>query len=72
MSISEAAHQMAANQVRNIGTVGGNLINAVPSADLPPILMALSASVKLVRHEGRTGHSAGRAVHRRLQDLLLR
>ncbi len=52
MSVSEAAHQMAANQVRNIGTVGGNLINAVPSADLPPILMALDASVKLVGTKG--------------------
>lgn len=52
MSISEAAHQMANNQVRNRGTVGGNLINAVPSADLPPILIALNASIKLVSEEG--------------------
>ncbi len=51
-SVSEAAHQMAANQVRNIGTVGGNLINAVPSADLPPILVALNASVKMVGSKG--------------------
>jgi len=48
MSVSEAAHQIAANQVRHTGTIGGNLINAVPSADLPPILIALNASVKLV------------------------
>ena len=48
MSVSEAAHQIAANQVRHMGTIGGNLINAVPSADLPPIFIALNASVKLV------------------------
>ena len=39
---------MANNQIRNIGTIGGNIVNAVPSADLPPILIALGASVKLV------------------------
>ncbi|MCL5941980.1 MAG: xanthine dehydrogenase family protein subunit M [Actinobacteria bacterium] len=52
LSVSEAAHQMANNQVRNRGTVGGNLVNAIPSADLPPILIALDASITLV---GSTG-----------------
>lgn len=52
MSVSEAAHQMAANQVRNAGTVGGNISNAVPSADLPPILIALNATVKLTGVNG--------------------
>lgn len=52
LSVSEAAHSMAAHQVRNIGTVGGNLINAVPSADLPPIFIALNASAKMVGVNG--------------------
>ncbi len=52
LSVSEAAHQMAANQVRNAGTIGGNITNAVPSADLPPILIALNATVKLVGAKG--------------------
>jgi carbon-monoxide dehydrogenase medium subunit len=52
LSVSEAAHHMASNQIRNIGTVGGNLCNAVPSADLPPILIALGATIKLVRSNG--------------------
>jgi carbon-monoxide dehydrogenase medium subunit len=47
-SVCEAAHTMAADQIRNIGTVGGNLVNAVPSADLPPILIALDAQVRIV------------------------
>jgi carbon-monoxide dehydrogenase medium subunit len=43
---------MANNQVRNIGTVGGNIVNAVPSADLPPLLIALGAKIKLVGTNG--------------------
>jgi len=52
LSICEAAQHMANNQVRNIGTIGGNIANAVPSADLPPILIALGALVTLVSING--------------------
>lgn len=52
LSICEAAHHMANNQIRNTGTVGGNIVNAVPSADLPPILIALGAVVKLFGTDG--------------------
>ncbi|MFZ3131233.1 MAG: xanthine dehydrogenase family protein subunit M [Desulfosporosinus sp.] len=51
-SVCEAAHHMANNQIRNIATIGGNIVNAVPSADLPPILIALGALVKLVGCSG--------------------
>lgn len=47
LSVSEAAHHMASNQIRNLGTVGGNIVNAVPSADLPPILIALGATISM-------------------------
>ncbi len=46
-AICETAHSMANNQIRNRGTIGGNLVSAVPSADLPPILIALQANVTL-------------------------
>ncbi len=52
LSLCEAAHHMANNQIRNVGTIGGNIVNAVPSADLPPILMALGASITLVGTKG--------------------
>lgn len=50
--IYQAASQMASIAVRNVATVGGNLCNASPSADMAPALIALSAKVKLV---GATG-----------------
>lgn len=51
-SVCEAAHSMAADQIRNIGTLGGNLVNAVPSADLPPILIALDAQARIAGTNG--------------------
>lgn len=51
-SVSNAAQTMAANQVRHAGTVGGNIVSAVPSADLPPILIALNATVKIAGPNG--------------------
>ncbi|MBI4489757.1 MAG: xanthine dehydrogenase family protein subunit M, partial [Deltaproteobacteria bacterium] len=62
-SVCEAAHSMAADQIRNIGTIGGNLVNAVPSADMPPILIALDARVQIV------GTSRERAIA--LEDFFL-
>ena len=53
LSICEAAHKMANNQTRNMGTVGGNIVNAVSSADLPPILIALGATIKLESMQGQ-------------------
>lgn len=50
--IYQSASQMASIAVRNVATVGGNLCNASPSADIATALMALSATVKLV---GATG-----------------
>ncbi|MCL2336416.1 MAG: xanthine dehydrogenase family protein subunit M [Firmicutes bacterium] len=52
LSVCEAAHHMANNQIRNVGTIGGNIANAVPSADLPPILIALGASITLAGANG--------------------
>ncbi|MCL4367898.1 MAG: xanthine dehydrogenase family protein subunit M [Actinobacteria bacterium] len=46
-SVCAAADTMAAHQICNIGTIGGNLVNAVPSADMPPILIALGARARI-------------------------
>jgi len=46
-ALLDATRRMAAPQVRNLATIGGNIASAVPCADLPPILMAMNASVVL-------------------------
>jgi CO/xanthine dehydrogenase FAD-binding subunit len=48
----QAAESMASTQVRNRGTIAGNLCNAVPSADTAPALLTLEASLKLASQKG--------------------
>lgn len=50
--LCQAANQMASVSIRNVATLGGNLCNASPSADMAPSLLALGASVKLVSSTG--------------------
>jgi len=45
--VGDAAREMASPQVRNLGTVGGNIVGAVPCADLPPVLVVSNATLKL-------------------------
>jgi len=45
--IAETEHEIANVRVRSVGTVGGNLGFAEPLTDLPPMFMALDASVKI-------------------------
>jgi len=47
-AIVEILKRFGSPQIRNRGTVGGNIANASPIADWPPLLMALGASVTLV------------------------
>ncbi|MFQ5923764.1 MAG: FAD binding domain-containing protein [Anaerolineales bacterium] len=51
-SLAETALLMASEQIRSLATVGGNLCNAAPSADMAPPLIALDAVVRLIGPEG--------------------
>ena len=44
-AVAAAARETANVQIRNMGTVAGNLCNAAPSADNAPTLLALNAEV---------------------------
>jgi len=50
--LCEAALAVGDVQIRNAATVGGNIANASPSADLPPALLALGAKLRLRRKGG--------------------
>lgn len=47
-----ACRSVGAPQIRNRGTVGGNLANGSPAADAAPPLLALNAKLKLSSSEG--------------------
>ncbi len=44
----EGAEVIGGHQVRNVATIGGNLVNASPAADLVPCLLALDGVVTLM------------------------
>ncbi|MBU2896640.1 xanthine dehydrogenase small subunit [Vibrio hepatarius] len=43
----ELLHRFASPQIRNLGTLGGNLANASPIGDIAPLLIALNTNLKL-------------------------
>jgi carbon-monoxide dehydrogenase medium subunit len=50
--LSQAASVLASMEIRNRGTVGGNLCTAAPSADMPPSLLALEANAVIASTDG--------------------
>jgi len=48
----QACSLIGSIQIKNRGTIGGNICNAAPSADSGPPLLCLEARVKLVSHKG--------------------
>lgn len=51
-ALADAARTVGSPQIRNRGTIGGNIINASPAADPVPVLTALDAVLSL-----RSAHS---------------
>jgi len=50
--LAQAAQSMASPQIRNRGTIAGNICNAVPSADSAPPLLTLGARLKIASGKG--------------------
>jgi len=59
----DAVNNIGSVQIRNVGTIGGNICNAAPSADTGVALLTLGAKVKIVAANG------GRTVS--LEDFFL-
>jgi CO/xanthine dehydrogenase FAD-binding subunit len=51
-ALAYAAGETANTQIRNMGTVAGNLCNAAPSAENAPTLIAMNAQVNLFGKDG--------------------
>lgn len=51
--LAEAADHFASDQVRNMGTIGGNIGNASPAGDTLVPLLVLDAEIELVSASGR-------------------
>ena len=51
--LGELVRRIGGVQVRNAGTIGGNIANGSPIGDMPPALIALGAQLTLRRGAGR-------------------
>ena len=52
-SLAESAAVVGSYQIRNLATLGGNLANAAPSADMAPPLLALDAEIVIAGPRGQ-------------------
>ena len=50
--LCQSAGSLGSPLIRNLATVGGNIVTARPAADLPPSLMAYGASILLKKKNG--------------------
>ena len=52
LALSEGASQLGSPQIRNVGTVAGNIVSGQPGADTTIPLLALDAKVKVMSKQG--------------------
>ncbi len=58
-SLGTLIRRFGSRQIRNLGTIGGNLATASPIGDLPPALLALDAALELQSQRGLRTVSIG-------------
>jgi CO/xanthine dehydrogenase FAD-binding subunit len=52
-ALAQAARTVGSPQIRNTGTIGGNLVTGSPAGDTLPVLVAMGATVELATPRGR-------------------
>lgn len=52
--LADAARNIGDPQIRNRGTIAGSLVHADPSADYPPVVMALDGQLVVAKADGGT------------------
>jgi len=63
--LSEAARSVGSVQIRNMGTIGGNICNASPSADMATPLTAMDAKVHVYSKDGAKEYPIAEFFHGR-------
>jgi xanthine dehydrogenase small subunit len=63
--------RLGSRQIRNRGTLGGNLANGSPIADMPPVLLAWDAIVEIAAADGRRRDVPVEDFHRGYRDTVL-
>lgn len=51
-AMAECAHGIGDLQVRNLGTIGGSIVHADPASDMPAVLLALGARLRVRSPDG--------------------
>jgi len=76
--LAEAAALTGGIATQNRGTIGGNIVNASPAADTPPVLLAYDAEIELTSVRGsrwipyRAFHRGYKQMDRASDELLTR
>jgi CO/xanthine dehydrogenase FAD-binding subunit len=58
-ALAQASRTVGSPQIRNAGTLGGNLVTCSPAGDGLPVLAALDADIELASAEGRRSVAVG-------------
>jgi carbon-monoxide dehydrogenase medium subunit len=69
--IYDAVQDFGTVQVRNMASIGGNLCNGIPSADTPPSLIAMDATVRIAG-PSQSRNVALQSIYRHARRLTLR
>jgi CO/xanthine dehydrogenase FAD-binding subunit len=51
-ALAEAINVIGGTQIRNMATLAGNICNASPGADTPPVLLVMDAEVEICQRDG--------------------